>query len=108
MHMSKYVIYLTNPEDQASAAGLSYSSGRYGFGLRAESLDAAIDGAIARCRADGIYGLDWSARIVRLTDLGLPSTAYADEAVVCMLDEMTPSPWYPEAKPLAGGGVRLW
>jgi hypothetical protein len=63
--MAKFVIDLTNPDDQPQD-GLSFSSGRHGHTVEADGLDAAITTAVARSKSDGYFGFDWSAQIVAL------------------------------------------
>ena len=83
----QYVIYLTNPDDQAEAIGVSYTSGRYGFTVRAESMTRAIEAVIARSQRDGFYGRDWSAKIIQLDERGrVPPLSWMSETIIQLRD----------------------
>lgn len=64
--MHRYMVDLTNPEDQEGVSPTGFSSGRHGFTVRAPDMAAALAAAVERSRAQGIYGQDWRARVVRL------------------------------------------
>jgi hypothetical protein len=72
--MQTYTVYLTNPDDQQDAGPSSFTSGRYGFSVRAIGIEHAVDLVVERAKADGFYETDWSAKIVPMTsghDVGL-------------------------------------
>ena len=84
--MQTYVVNLTNPEDQASTSPLGWSSGRHGYQLRAESIYAAAEAAVANARRDGYYGADWRARIAPTTKHGALSRECWSDRIVDLWD----------------------
>lgn len=117
--MNMYQISLTNPDDQSQCAGLSYTSGRYGFTVRADDMAGAIGLTVNRARDDDFYGYDWSAKINLVGQHGQINNPLAwlskdAESIVGLFDEPKPE-WlalYGETADrhptLPGGGVRLW
>jgi hypothetical protein len=87
-HMS-YAVSLSNPANLAVSGPHSYGTGKYGFHLRAVSMADAREQVFERARADGFYGLDWSAKITRLNHLGQKEYNFADpetEIIVKLYD----------------------
>jgi hypothetical protein len=83
--MAKFVIDLTNPDDQPRAS-LSYSSGRHGHTVEAASLEAAIEATVSRSKSDGYFGFDWSAQITALDQRGRRCLDMQGNAVVRLRD----------------------
>lgn len=94
----KYVVYLTNPDDQSNALIFSFSSGRYGYTVRAETMSEAIAAVIERAKVEGYYGHDWSARIVPLRDNGQVDRDICADRVVRLREDEDEG---------AGGAMRI-
>lgn len=112
-----FQVSLTNPDDQATIRGLSYTSGRFGFTIRADTMGEAIALTVTRAKTDEFYGYDWSAKINKLSrhrQTTMSSMDGENESIVGLYDQAK-SEWldlYGETAesvpPLHGGGVRLW
>lgn len=116
--ITRYLVNLTNHDDCMMAGPISFGTGRYGFTVRAETIQDAIDAVIARARSDGFYGHDWEADIKPLDARGQVDRASippfsTSSATLGLYDTARPE-WLESygltSVPPASsfGGVRLW